>query len=308
VFGLHDNPFNPGSFGDVGERALDDISAFPLALDEEPGLRPLFVTEAGPFQRWIDHFEAKLQSGGKGPQGAVRVRSMAFRVVGPEGSGKSTLTNLLVGRLKECVPDGDLLVVNRPLRQRTLEATLEQVRKTVHEGTEKGCCLVFDAVRLDMEEELHSLFEELREEKPVVMFEVIHYGQGVSRPRLASRVVADDLRTTWLTPEHAVAFLGSRIELFRIPDSNPNLVGDLATFPFDAEEIGSVVTSAEGAVETLTLRTLSRLLSRAIEMDRVERRSDGAIAELSESDLRERTISMQDIYQQAIDEPLGESA
>ncbi len=265
----------------------------------------MFVPAAGPFQEHLEGFELKLAAAGYMPAGrSAGGRSMVFRIVGPEGSGKSTLTNMLVRRLAECTAEDDLPVVKRDARPADLDATLAEVRDLVGARSSEGCCLIFDEVTLDMESRLHELFEQLRPRMAVTMFEVIHHAQDIRRPRPSSRVYAHELKTSWLKPEHASDFLGSRIDLFRCREHAARFSGDLAMYPFDPAEIRSVVAAAEGGVETLTLRTLNRIVSQAVEAELVNRRTDEPIDELDAAGLRERLISLRDVYRDAIAEPL----
>ncbi len=304
VFGLHDNPFSPQVFEGV-DSSLLDIAGDPLAVDEEPALEKLFVADAGPFRCLIKRFEKFLRTGGYGSDGQGRVKSKAFRVIGPQGSGKSTLTNVLVKRLKEC-GHPTLEPIRESAADGQLESALGRVRDMAKRNGDGPCCVVFDDVRLLREELLHELHQELRQprRRPVVMFEIFDHAQelGDVHRSLGSRVDVEDLRTSWLSAEHAVAFLTSRIERFRIP--NPLLAGDLATFPFDAEEVARVVGDgrSEGA---LTLRTLSRLLSQGLDDAVLEHDENGPIADLSADALAARAIKLQDIYDRAVLEQTG---
>ena len=52
AFGLVDNPFNPSSFPGVQDPGLlQELSSWPLRLDDESALQPLFVEAAEPFER-----------------------------------------------------------------------------------------------------------------------------------------------------------------------------------------------------------------------------------------------------------------
>lgn len=310
VFGLRDNPFSPGSIEGVNGLALDGISSYPLALDDEPGLLPLFVPSAGPFQEHIDRFDAKLDSGGYTSNRApARGSSLVFRVIGPEGSGKSTLTNMLVGRLKGCAPGKNLEMIKREVRPQTLEETLTEVRRLASDSPAEGCCLILEEVRIDMEDRIHELYEELRQTMTVVLFEIVHHANDIRGPRrLSERVYAIELRTDWLAPAHAAAFLSARTSLFRLPAFAKSLAGDLAGFPFDLEEVAAMVSHANGETEMLTLRTLNRILDDAIERERTRRRGDPPIEGLDDAALRARTINLQEIYSEALAESLGETA
>lgn len=309
VFGLRDNPFNPQVFEKVRDRALDQLWSVALKLDEEPSLLPLFVADAGPFRARLEDFVGRLQASGytSGQKPALGHKSFVFRVVGPQGSGKSTLTNRLVGWLKTCAPGNELLILKEFARPETVEGALERVRGRANEHGEGGCCIVFDDVRLSTEDKLHELFEELREHMAIVMFEIIHHAEDIRRPLPSTRVYAEHLNTTWLTTEHAIAFLSARVALFRVAGVEERLPKGLASFPFDANEVGAMV-SQSGAYEPLTLRTLNWVLNEGIERELVRRGPQHAIERLADPDLRALTISAADIYAEVVSEAIGASA
>jgi adenylate kinase family enzyme len=291
VLGLTDNPFSPARFEEVDEALLDDISGDPLPLFEAPALMPLFVPEAGPFEQRLKRFEERLQLGGYLASGARRGRSMALRIVGPQGSGKSTLVNRLVHRLKGCISE-DVAVIEKSAKRQKLDQSLQSARELIERSAEKACCVVFDDVVLDIEPQLHEFFEDFRQEKTVVMFEVIDHAQDIQRPRLSSRIVTEELETSWLDGDQAVAFLKSRISLFRVPSDN--LSGEFANFPFDAEEIRTTVSSEQA--QPITLRTLNRLLSDAVGLEWTRRRSEKAVSTLSADELKERMVNLASVY------------
>lgn len=307
AFALRDNPFSPRTLNGVDSNLLVDIAGDALALDEEPRLEPLFVPGAGPFQGLINRFEWFLSTGGyipDEPGGALR--SKAFRVIGPEGSGKSTLANRLVQRLKEC-GHSDLILIKESAGEEHLDQAIANVWKIAEENGTGLLCVVFDDVRFGSEKPLHDLHQELRQKlrRPVVMFEIFHHIQDIDAPprSFGSRVDIEDMRTSWLSADHAATFLATRIEQFRVP--SPQLVGALANFPFDAEEVG-VAISGDGA-GALTLRTLSRLLSRGLDLELMARHED-PIEGLDDAGLRSRIISLDQVYERAMDEEMGAAA
>lgn len=290
-------------------RALDGISGSPLMLDEEPRLGPLFVEDAGPFRTHIESFDARLASNGYMETGpSVGNSSLVFRVIGPQGSGKSTLANLLVGRLKKYAENKALRVFKRDLKPRSLNTDLETLYKEAKDAAAEGCCLILEDVRLEMEDEIHELFEVLRKTMAVVLFEIVHDASDIRARRLSARVYPQELKTDWLTPTHAAAFVSTRISLFRAPAYADDLAGDLAGFPFDVERVGAVISHAGGAEEMLTLRMLNRVLDQAIDQERRRRGTEPPIAGLGPDALRERIIDLQAVYARVIGEAGGIAA
>jgi hypothetical protein len=308
AFGLRDNPFSPRSFAGVDSGLLNDIAGDPLPLDEAPALKPLFVAGAGPFQSSLNRFDQFLEIGGyRDDEAGGTLASKAFRVIGPEGSGKSTLTNMLVRRLKECGHEG-LAPIRASAEEDQLEEAIKVVQKKARQELQGVCCVVFDDVRFDREQPLHQLYRDLRgpSRRPVVMFEIFHHAQdlGVPRPSLRSRLDLEDLRTSWLSAKHAVEFLSSRIREFRV--ESQNLVGDLVTFPFDADEVAELVGEGDGTeAGAFTLRSFNRLLSRGLGLEWMARGESEPIAGLSAEELALRRISLKALYDHAVEEQTG---
>jgi hypothetical protein len=308
AFGLRDNPFSPRSFAGVDGGLLNDIAGDPLPLDEAPALEPLFVPGAGPFEAAIEQFDQFLEIGGYRDED-IRgsLASKAFRVIGPEGSGKSTLTNMLVRRLKDCGHEG-LTLIRASAEENRLGESIEAVEKKARHELDGVCCVVFDDVRFEREQPLHELHQNLRgpKRRPVVMFEIFHHAQdlGVPPPSGRARPDLEDLRTLWLTAEHAVEFLSSRIQQFR--SKGLEFAGDLTTFPFDADEVAGLVGDGDGTEPgAFTLRSLNRMLSRGLGLEWMARRDDEPIIGLSASDLAARRISLKAFYDQRVDEQAG---
>jgi len=308
AFGLRDNPFSPRTFAGVGGGLLNGIEGEPLPLDEAPALEPLFVPGAGPFQAAIDRFDRFLEIGGyrdDDPGGNLDSRS--FRIIGPEGSGKSTLANMLVRRLKDCGHHG-LTPIRASAEDSQLAESIEAVEKKARQEPDGVCCVIFDDVRFGCERPLHDLHQSLRGtlRRPVVMFEIFHHAQdlGVPPPSDRARLDLEDLRTLWLTADHAVAFLISRIELFRVTDSV--FTDELATFPFDVAEVAELVGESDGAEPgAFTLRSFSRLLSRGLGLEWMARRDDAPIKDLPAEELAARRISLKTFYDHRVEEQAG---
>jgi energy-coupling factor transporter ATP-binding protein EcfA2 len=308
AFGLRDNPFSPRSFGQVDAAHLSGIEYEALPLAKAPGLVPLFVAGAGPFKESLDQFEMFLELGGyHDPEAGDNLQSKTFRVIGPQGSGKSTLANMLIHRLKEC-GHKNLKPIEASALESQLERAVDEVEKEAGASLEGVCCVVFDDVRLDGELPLHQLHRRLRNQtgRPVVMFEILHHAQDllVPPPSLQERIDLEDMRTDWLSAAHAVEFVSSRIRAFRT--DCPELTGDLEIFPFDPVEIADLIGDGDGSDPApFTLRSLSRVLSKGLGRELIERKGDEPIAGLSAEELTQRRISVKALYDRQVEMGIG---
>jgi hypothetical protein len=301
AFGLLDNPFNPQEFRGISGALLDGLFEKPIALDEELGLEPLFVSNAGPFQQHLQVFKSVLTAGGyqSGVDPKSVLKSFAFRVIGPKGSGKSTMTNKMIAWLKGCFTDTqmakhDLRVLERKVSPLRIESTLADVRKLAEGQRKKWCCLALDDVRLDTEDELHELYDELRDESvAVIMFEILHHAETLRGELPEGRVQLYDLRTSGLDGDQANAFLTERIRIFRDSAVNGNLGTELANYPFNPDQVAEVV----GSGATLTLRTLNRVLNSALVNELGPRTLSDDVAQLTAAELRERLIDVVAVYE-----------
>ncbi len=300
AFGLLDNPFNPQEFDGVSGTMLDGLFEIPLAIDEEPRLEPLFVAAAGPFQRHVDTFKNTLRAEGyrSGENPSRTHKSFVFRVFGPKGSGKSTMTNKMVGWLKGCFTEEqmaqrELRVVKCSVSPAQVDSALKGIRDETADHNGGWCCLVLEDVNLDTEELLHDLYDELRNGGvAVVMFEILHSAEALRRIMPDARVGLRDLRTTGLSRDQARAFLAERIRTFRDDTVAMRLNPHLATYPFDPDQVGEVV----GHDAALTLRTLNRVLHQALIRELERRTLADDIARLSDAELRSHLIDIVAVY------------
>jgi hypothetical protein len=309
AFGLLDNPFSPQTFAGVDPYLLGDLPDYALRLDEEPGLEALFVCRAGPFERALDRFEVFLEGGRyKNGDPQALLRSKVFRLIGPEGSGKSTLTNMLVRKIKDC--GHHLEPVRVTIEDGAIDQAIDAIRRQGG-GREDGIlCLILDNVSYRDERQLHRLHQELRQKtgRPVVMIENCHSAQdiGVPPPRPAAPTEVETMRTDWLSPEHAVAFVTARIAVFRSPTAV--LPDSLQSFPFNIREIAALfAASRDGEVVeegAMTLRTFSRVLMEALDWERREH-GDKPIAGAVAAELETRCINLKVAYARYIDDLAG---
>jgi energy-coupling factor transporter ATP-binding protein EcfA2 len=304
AFALVDNPFSPQAFRGIDPYLLGDLPAEALRLDEEPALEPLFVTGAGPFGSALKKFDWFLEDGRYKETGIQVVpKSKVFRIIGPEGSGKSTLTNLLVRRLKDCGHE-QVAPLRAVVEDGDLDRTIALIRAHAGEKGDGILCVIIDNVRFREEHRLHLLQQELRRntERPVLMFENCHDAQdvGVPPPRPTAAIEVQNLQTQWLSAPHAVEFLKARIAVFRTPGSA--FSGELETFPFDAEEVARLFGEDDGAGRDgngaegpMTLRSFSQVLGSGLDRERRKREGDPIVG-LSSEELMARRIDIRAAY------------
>src|SRR5689334_11054199 len=102
AFGLSDNPFCPTQAlaGMHNLLAIQNLSSLPLRVHEEPLLMKLYCPIVG-TQDAVDNFKDMISDNGYEPP-SVGTQSFLTVIRGPQGTGKTTLANVLVHHLKKC--------------------------------------------------------------------------------------------------------------------------------------------------------------------------------------------------------------
>lgn len=302
AFGLRDNPFDPLEFAGVASHLLDDLSTRALQVDDAPELMPLFIPTAGPFEAALGTFAEMLTLAGysSGDDPKLGAKSFLFRIIGPQGSGKSTLTNVMIDWLRRCLPErGQLFVLKEGLRRpEQLAQQLNAVMGRIVERGPRWCCVAFDDVNGSDEPELHNFYRDLQDSRiHVVLFAIMHDAEDLRRPRLSGRVPVTEFRTCSLTPEYARSFVESRVDLFRVEQARQILCDDLSLYPFNPDDLTLVAPtepSRNGADPgAVTLRTLNQLLHSGL-LKAV--RTTPALAELAPDALRAARVRLLELY------------
>jgi hypothetical protein len=313
AFGLSDNPFNPSKFKDVGGRLLDELSSWPLRLDEAPGLRALYVEEAG-FSDSLLKYENLLKGRGYIPDSGAEnePKSIFIRIIGNSGTGKSTLAYEMVRQLKQHRASNQLFTAKVSGSFDTPETAISEFAKLLDKARRAGAmlrCIILDDIPASCLSDVEKLYIELTHEQATVLILVMSDIDALRHALPTSRMSPRDFRTTNLSANQAVAFVRKRFSLFRIPSVNDHLVNlGLNFYPFDGEEIVRVAMPADGDPDTpgsIPLRLLNQSLDFSLE-ETVGRISEQhSLLELSTEDLKKRLVSLQQFYNRRLEQLLA---
>ena len=282
AFALEDNPFAPTRpLPKVGNAAvMTNLDRKPLPIDVEPELKQLYCADAGPFCEHLKTFEETIEESGYDPStGARGMNSFVFLIQGPQGTGKSTLANLLVHTLKQCtIAEQKDWCVERPWapnveflspekQSDSIDACAEVlVKKT---GPGDYCCVILDNMRADCIASALTLFDKIAADRFIFLFLTSSDLAVLDRPQQNDRHDIIVLATSALTPEQAVSFLRHRVCLYRRAGVT-DLTG-YEMFPFTESDLRNAVRyrALEGT-GIITLRQLGVILAERL---RITRRS-----------------------------------
>jgi hypothetical protein len=307
AFGLSDNPFNPSEFNGVEARLLDTLSSVPLALDEAPELRDLFIETAGPFRENLERYDVLLRSNGYHgqPDPGFGKKSLLIRVVGKSGTGKTTLSNEMIRRLKQCAKNhGDVGLYREEGPYSSSDVARDRIKALcgpVRQGKHPLSCIVLDDIPFASWTAAEELYMELRKQFQVALILVLSDVDFLRKPLPpASKLRWSDFRTTNLTAHQAISLMASRVALFRPDHLHTHLAeAGLETFPFDADDIAKNVAPPDGDRNTpgsIPLRLLNQVLDAVLQERLEEFPLVGEFTELSPTQLRERLISIEQAY------------
>jgi hypothetical protein len=293
AFGFDDNPFNPSQplGGMASAEWMVDLAVEPLPIHREPKLSPLFCDRAGDFERALKSFDHRLGVAGYRPGGApggptAGRQSFLIFIAGPKGTGKTTLANVMVERVFRCRPAGvawryyDAYTANPPETAREQREGLEALKKAVNADDPRHCCVVLDNLLSDVVTPALNLSREIRK-PPRCLFLFLLTSEpdwiGKSWDNDPRRVVA--FATRELTPEHAIAFVRSRLALYR--PQLPPILDRFPLFPFDGDDLRRLVVRRQAAGRdgarhrdgSITLRQFSNYLDQAL-LERLESLAD----------------------------------
>ncbi len=269
AFGLLDNPFAPRRVEGVDPRLTDNLVSRPLQIDKSELLRPLYVADAGPFRDHEVDFTSRVREAGYLDEDFAQ--SLAFLITGPEGTGKLTLTNVLLRiALGDNGPGR-----HEPLRFRKshdTDALLTSIKDRVQSEGQPGtlCVLVVESVSASALTPLTELYLELLEERVVLFImesDDLELIAGDAAARARASIVP--YKTDWLTPSDAQAYVSSRLTHFRAPEYCDCLC-ERDAFPFEPDDIARVglppdlTGGSNGNAGRMGFRNLNKLLSEAL--------------------------------------------
>jgi hypothetical protein len=310
TFGLLDNPFNPSSFAGVSSLKLDQLSSEPLPLDEEPGLAPLFIQEAGAFESLLDRFDRTLRSKGYSwpPEPSLGSNSLLIRITGNKGTGKTTLANEMVRRVKECAEDATAQIAVHRIsgKEVTAEDIKEEITVLGNYLNANGTlpCVILDDIPYSSRKLADELYKNVRAHTHMVLILILSDMESLrNQPKPGVVKVGDqlwnDYSTQNLTVNQATSLVAQRIKLFRADAVHGHFCGlGMDLFPFDPDDIASSVAPESGDRDepgTIPLRLLNWLLDMALQQS-IDKFPPGDITKLKPHELGPRLVKLEQAY------------
>lgn len=281
AFGLVDNPFGPKKpFKGVNGFLMKHLEINPLRLDNDEGLMKLYVSDAGPFDLRYNEYCTKLQgenySHNPAPGDlAVGINSFIFFIHGAVGTGKSTLMNLMIRWLKLCQPpNGAWLPFKAQFNLKATDAQqnseLAKLKDTIEKKAQAGdyCYAVIDNLTEGSAQNAFDLYNYFEERLQLSLF--VTTSDSALRQNTWDNWPLPILpyETSELGPDEAVAFVRSRVRLFRDPKAIQAL-GNRDLFPFDEQNIRDAVKTKTVAynpgTKIITIRQFGQSLTGILE-------------------------------------------
>ena len=276
AFALRDNPFGPTKLlvGITDPSVMQMLVSRPLRIHVEPRLETLYSPDAGPFAEFCRRFEVLIATAGYTANPSVRgISSFILLIVGYQGTGKTTVTNVMIDMLKRCTPQGERpWHVFDPWPHRDFVTASEQGEEinrlereiTAQTGRGDYCCVLIDNLVSGADRHPLQMFDRLSVDRIVFLFMVTSDLNMLGRPHHNSRHHMTVFETRELTPTSAVAFARHRTGAYRSV-ALPPLTGH-PLFPFDEVDLRDAVEARVFATETngqgaITLRQLSVILN-----------------------------------------------
>jgi hypothetical protein len=310
-FGLTDNPFAPmrlphlnGIRPSVQNRLLlSNLHKQPLRLDKDSALDCLFVPEAGKFGRYQQEFQDMLELAGYGEDPVETAQQFAFLVCGEQGTGKSTLVNMLVRWLRQCRVLGEWNEHRYPPEPTDPQANHglhDYLAGKLNDVSDGGyCCLVIDSLTASNKDEAIRIYEEYSGSRVLVMFMITDDLELLQEARDNDRIDLKRFRMEPLTPEQALAFARRRIDQFRVDRLRPSLA-DYPLFPFTEEDILQEVAGKRDGSGSgrgpITLRSFATILQKTLMESWSARRDDPGLETLTPDQLASRIIRPAQAY------------
>lgn len=305
AFALSDNPFGPRKKlpGVLNSAVSAELETNPLRVHEEPSLLNLFAPNAGKFKEHIDDFLYSIEEEGYDRDAkTLGLGSSVVLICGHHGTGKTTLTNVLIHYLKECdsrdnswkifeataVIDGD--------SHKRLEE-IENLKEKITQETQEGdhCCVVIDDIVSDEVGQCLAIYDFLKSKKRFVfLFLVTSDPELIDRKWGNSKHSVTAYKIFPLKPSDGAVFVEHRVNRFR---GNGIFHSDFQLFPFDKDEIlNALETALVENEDSVTIRQLNYTLFIALR-DRLKGISSKFdVHDIPKEQISEHLINLLDEY------------
>lgn len=320
AFALLDNPFNPlARLPGLGKKKWqNDLASNPLMINIEPALERLYIPDAGPFGTYLKNFQAfARQSGYRDNPPQVGNSSFIFSIYGNEGTGKTTLSQVLISWLRQCKPeDGDWNVfddwclpkVLDPAKQgQRINELQERISKNV--TPESYCCIVADDLVSGVLPKVLELYDQLVSDWTVFLFLLSNDNQLFPALSSSGKRVTAAFRMRPLSSDGALNFIKCRLGEFRVafgnPGAEPPWLKTYPLFPFFEQDIRSAFDSNAvlGLVDgdTVSLRQFGGILNGILTQRLYELDDEFDITTVAEDKIKEHLLSLSSGYNRLVE-------
>lgn len=309
AFALLENPFQPRDtdFLGVNNRLMmQNLSQGPLKVHRESGLMKLYVPQAGRFEEHLQKFEGWIEDAGYTANPPdLGLDSFISFVHGSAGTGKTSLTNVMMYKLQERKPQGkpdwcffepwgageDL-----PPDQQTSKLTEleESIPRSLGPG-QQYAFVVADNIRAGVDVDAVNMYVRLQDTCFIFLFLLSSDPDFLDKRWDDLPVEVRVFDTAGLTPDHAVDFVKHRISRYRKGFSQ--VIDEYDLFPFTEDDIREAVQT-RGDEGIITLRQLNGILKDAISDKRRQMDDNFDIARASDPAAKQHLISVSRYFEE----------
>jgi hypothetical protein len=311
AFALNDNPFSPTKR--LENVPLDNaplmtaLVSQPLRIHKERALLELYCREAGPYGQLLQHFKNELNlEGFDDNPPSVGNFSYIFLIRGPQGTGKTSLANVMIDYVKRCTPAGEApWQVYDEWPNHEFNDANEQIgmlqslkAKIINDAPARSCILVDNLIK-GAETATFQIWDQLRSQRMVFFFLVTSDLDLIKQPLDNSKFDIKDFSTRALLPDEAVAFVRHRLHYYR--PKAPSSLANHPLFPFDEYDIREKVApkAALNAAtidnSMITLRQFGQTLNKALRGRMMILDSDYDVAKSLPNAIEKQIIALQSV-------------